>query len=69
MTRLSIHYVMNSPNLSTKNGNFFFLIKMEIFLVSGMYVQTKVLSMKVTYALGVRSRVVIRGERHGITGD
>lgn len=68
MTRLSIHYVMNSPNLSTKNGNFF-LIKMEIFLVSGMYVQTKVLSMKGAYALGVRSRVVIRGERHGITGD
>lgn len=68
MTRLSIHYVMNSPNLSTKNGNFF-LIKMEIFLVYGMYVQTKVLSMKGAYALGVRSRVVIRGERHGITGD
>lgn len=24
MTRLSIHYVMNSPNLSTKNGNYIF---------------------------------------------
>lgn len=47
----------------------FYLIKMEIFLVSGMYVQTKVLSMKVAYALGVRSRVVIIGERHGINGD
>lgn len=63
---------MNSPNLGTKKGNFFnLLIKMEIFIfiISGMYVQTIVLSMKEAYALDVSPSIVIRGERHGINGD
>lgn len=61
---------MNSPNLGTKKGNFFnLLIKMEIFIISGMYVQTKELSMKEAYVLDVSPSIVIRGERHGINGD
>lgn len=63
---------MNSPNLSTKKVIFFnLLIKMEIFIfiISGMYVQTIVLSMKEAYALDVSPSFVIRGERHGINGD
>lgn len=44
---------------------------MEIFtfIISGMYVQTIVLSMKEAYALDVSPSIVIRGERHGINGD
>lgn len=63
---------MNSPNLSTKKVIFLnLLIKMEIFIfiISGMYVQTIVLSMKEAYALDVSPSIVIRGERHGINGD
>lgn len=40
-----------------------------IFIISGMYVQTIVLSMKEAYALDVSPSIEIRGERHGINGD